>query len=139
MFDRHDSSLSCGCREHSNVRQLMEEPDLPLHEFSHSIILVEDPIVNNISSTVLRQQLAQVLASSPPQLGKAKGPVLPSRIVICKYLMPHSTRLILAYCCSSYRAVGSHSSLICRVALSAILSQIALLSTSRDISSTADL
>ena len=57
------------------MRQLIEDPDSPLHEFSNGIILVEDPIVNNISSTVLRQQLAQVIASPPPQL-KARPKVL---------------------------------------------------------------
>ena len=53
----------------------MEDPDSSLHKYSDGIILVEDPIVNNISSTVLRQQLAQVVAPFTPQL-KARPRVL---------------------------------------------------------------
>lgn len=47
------------------MRQLIEDPNSPLHEFGDSIILIDDPIVNNISSTVLRQQLAQVMNVLP--------------------------------------------------------------------------
>ncbi|CAL5228862.1 g12073 [Coccomyxa viridis] len=54
-----DYGVVCISREHSNVSQLMEDRVSPLHEFSNGILLVENPIINNISSTVLRQQLAQ--------------------------------------------------------------------------------
>ena len=42
------------------MRQLIEDPNSPLHEFGNGIILIDDPVVNNINSTILRQQLAQV-------------------------------------------------------------------------------
>jgi nicotinic acid mononucleotide adenylyltransferase len=48
------------CREHSDIMRLLDDPSSPLHEFRHNIILVEDPIVNNISSTTVRQEFAQV-------------------------------------------------------------------------------
>ena len=56
------------------MRQLVENPESPLHQFRENIILVEDPIINNISSTILRQQVAQVTLYSPPAKCKEKGP-----------------------------------------------------------------
>ncbi len=47
-------------REHSDITRLLDDPSSSLHKFRHNIILVEDPIVNSISSTKVRQELAQV-------------------------------------------------------------------------------
>ena len=48
------------CRELSDVKQIMEDPASVLHQHRANIILVEDPIVNNISSTIVRQEISQV-------------------------------------------------------------------------------
>lgn len=42
----------------------MADPASVLHEFQHNIILVEDPIVNQISSTKIRSELCKVRGSS---------------------------------------------------------------------------
>lgn len=42
----------------------MADPASILHEFQHNIILVEDPIVNEISSTKIRSELCKVWRSS---------------------------------------------------------------------------
>ena len=39
---------------------MLDDPASVLHQHSANIILVEDPIVNNISSTVVRQEISQV-------------------------------------------------------------------------------
>lgn len=67
----HTSLISCPevmerraiilvCRELSDVKQIMEDPASVLHQHRANIILVEDPIVNNISSTIVRQEISQV-------------------------------------------------------------------------------
>ena len=42
----------------------MADPASVLHEFQHNIILVEDPIVNEISSTKIRSELCKVWGNS---------------------------------------------------------------------------
>jgi hypothetical protein len=49
----------------SDARQLVADPESPLHEYAANIVLVQDPIVNEISSTKVRGELAQ-----------ARGPAL---------------------------------------------------------------
>ena len=48
------------CRELSDVKQMMDDPASVLHQHRANIILVEDPVVNNISSTAVRQEISQV-------------------------------------------------------------------------------
>jgi hypothetical protein len=57
-----DLSLVCPgrCRVNSDVRRLMADPNSALHEFRNNIILVEDPIVNEISSTKIRSEMSLV-------------------------------------------------------------------------------
>lgn len=67
-----DSNRACqqrrmtmvGCaargRTHANVQQLLAEPGGALREHADHIVLVKDPIVNDISSTKVRAELAQV-------------------------------------------------------------------------------
>lgn len=43
----------------------MADPGSVLHQFQHNIILVEDPIVNEISSTKIRSELCQVQSIKP--------------------------------------------------------------------------
>ncbi|CAL8470875.1 g10417 [Coccomyxa elongata] len=54
-----DHGLVCIGRIHSDVRRLMADPASVLHEFQHNIILVEDPVVNEISSTKIRSELCK--------------------------------------------------------------------------------
>ncbi|EIE20283.1 Nucleotidylyl transferase [Coccomyxa subellipsoidea C-169] len=54
-----DHGLVCIGRIHSDVRRLMEGSGSVLHEFAHNIVLVEDPIVNEISSTKIRSEMCQ--------------------------------------------------------------------------------
>lgn len=54
-----DHGLVCIGRSHSDVRRLMENPASVLHEFQQNIILVEDPIVNEISSTKIRSEMCK--------------------------------------------------------------------------------
>ena len=49
-----------GCRTHANVQQLLDDPGGVLHEHAGHIVLVKDPVVNDISSTKVRAELAQV-------------------------------------------------------------------------------
>ncbi|BDA45530.1 Nicotinamide/nicotinic acid mononucleotide adenylyltransferase [Coccomyxa sp. Obi] len=54
-----DHGLVCIGRTHSDVRRLMADPASVLHEFQHNIILVEDPIPNEISSTKIRSEMCK--------------------------------------------------------------------------------
>ena len=65
------------------MKRLMDDPGLPLHEFSRNIIIVEDPITNNISSTVLREQVVQVMLRFPPAECEEKGLCLCSGVALC--------------------------------------------------------
>ena len=71
LHRQHASVISCPelmerravillCRELSDVKQVMDDPASALHQHRANIILVEDPVVNNISSTVVRQEISQV-------------------------------------------------------------------------------
>ncbi|KAK9904145.1 hypothetical protein WJX75_005392 [Coccomyxa subellipsoidea] len=53
-----DHGLVCIGRVNSDVRRLMADPNSALHEFRNNIILVEDPIVNEISSTKIRSEMS---------------------------------------------------------------------------------
>ena len=53
----------CTCRlnrTRSDARQLVADQESPLHEHAENIVFVQDPIVNEISSTKVRGELAQV-------------------------------------------------------------------------------
>ena len=52
------------CRELSDVKQMMDNPASVLHQHRANIILVEEPVVNNISSTVVRHEISQVKHSA---------------------------------------------------------------------------
>ena len=78
LHREHTSVISCPelierrafillCRELSDVKQMMDDPASVLYQHRANIILVEDPIVNNISSTAVRQEISQVqlLAHQP--------------------------------------------------------------------------
>ena len=53
-------AVICLCRELTDVKQIVNDPASVFHQHRANIILVEDPIINNISSTVVRQEISQV-------------------------------------------------------------------------------
>ena len=59
------SGVCCLNRTRSDARQLVADPESPLHEYAANIVLVQDPIVNEISSTKVRGELAQARRGPP--------------------------------------------------------------------------
>lgn len=47
-------------RTNSNVRKLLGQPTSVLHQYRDNIVMVKDPISNEISSTLVRAELSQV-------------------------------------------------------------------------------
>ena len=63
----------CLHRTRSDARQLVADQESPLHEHAANVVFVQDPIVNEISSTKVRGELAQVGASFPGQPGTSSA------------------------------------------------------------------
>lgn len=56
----HNVLHFCLNRTRSDARQLVADHESPLHEHAANVVFVQDPIVNEISSTKVRGELAQV-------------------------------------------------------------------------------
>lgn len=54
-----DHGIVCICRQGTDVEQLLQQPGSLLHKYRDNIIIVEEPVPNQVSSTAVRQQLAQ--------------------------------------------------------------------------------
>lgn len=46
-------------RRGAGLKRLLAKPGTLLHEYAHNVIVVEDPVATDISSTKLRQQMAE--------------------------------------------------------------------------------
>lgn len=53
-----DHGVVCIFRQGTDVQALLDTPGTILHEYKENIILVEEPVANNVSSTKIRQLLA---------------------------------------------------------------------------------
>lgn len=53
-----DHGIVCICRQGTDMRQLLGQPGSLLHQYRHNIIVVEEPVPNFVSSTRVRQLLA---------------------------------------------------------------------------------
>ncbi len=82
----------------------MEDSGSVLHEFAHNIVLVEDPIVNEISSTKIRSEMCQVcplfLIILRNQIGM---PEIPERCIILWFLFTQLLgRVTVSWCAQGH-------------------------------------
>ncbi|KAF6255532.1 hypothetical protein COO60DRAFT_1296557 [Scenedesmus sp. NREL 46B-D3] len=54
-----DHGIVCVCRQGTDLNQLLDQPSSLLHKYRDNIVLVEEPVPNHVSSTKMRQLLAE--------------------------------------------------------------------------------